>query len=238
MPAHARAPRPSVLALALLLALALGCAACAGQLAPAPAAPAAPSAQAELELLAGKDDPQSRLAAMRALRSLGRNEEAIAEANRLILRQPRSSQAFVERALAFSALGYAERALEDIEAALIIAPGNAAVLMVQGDLYFLLEMPDLAEQSYAKAIAAAPADPLGWVNRGVARDEQGRHAEAIADFTRALELDPRQASALANRGVSRSQAGDMPGMCEDYAAACALGQCRRLEDARLMGYCR
>jgi len=97
--------------------------------------------------------------------------------------------------------------------------------------------PAEAEASYSRAIELAPARPLAWINRGVARDEQGRFQEAIADFTQALALDPEEPSALANRGVSRSQAGDISGMCADYARACALGQCRRLIDAQGMGYC-
>ena len=77
-------------------------------------------------------------------------------------------------------------------------------------------------------------DPQGNAGsaRGVARDEQGRFAEAIADYTRALALEPGSASAYANRGVSRSQAGDIPGMCQDYGQACALGDCGRLADAQ------
>lgn len=193
--------------------------------------------QTALELLADRSEPEARLLAVRALRLLGRFDEAVAECNRLILREPRLAQAFVERGLTFSALGHGERGLEDLHAALVLAPEDITALLIQGDIFFMLERPAAAEDSYSKAIALAPERPLAWINRGVARDEQGRFEEAIADFTQALRLDPAQATALANRGVSRSQKGDMKGMCEDYVRACALGQCRRLLDARAMGYC-
>lgn len=193
--------------------------------------------QAALVLLEGRSDRAARLLVIQALRRLERFEAAVAEANRLIMKEPRLPAAFVERALALAALGHQERALEDCEAALVLEPANLPALLAQGDLYFALQLPDLAEASYSKAIKAAPAEPLAWINRGVSRDEQGRFAEAIADFTRALELDPGSAPAFAGRGVSRSQAGDMSGMCADYIRACALGICRRLEDARAMGYC-
>lgn len=253
---------PAPLALAFLVCLALAfCAACAGPARgpggqPSGSSSVPPSApgtlnraaalledspgldpQAALEMLAGHDEPEARLLAVRALRLLGRFDEAVAECNRLILREPRLARAFVERGLTFSALGHAERGLEDLRAALVLAPGDIDALLVQGDIFFMLERPAAAEDSYSQAIALAPERPLAWINRGVARDEQGRFEEAIADFTQALALDPAQASALANRGVSRSQTGDMRGMCEDYARACALGQCRRLLDARAMGYC-
>lgn len=220
----------------------------AASAAPSPAGPLARAAalleegpdenpQAALDLLHGRDEPAARLLAVRAQRRLGHLNEAVAGCNRLILRAPRLSEAFVERGLTFSALGQEENALEDLETALMLDSRNIAALLAQGDIFFMLEQPAAAEASYSQAIAVAPERPLAWINRGVARDEQGRFEEAIADFTHALELDPAQASALANRGVSRSQTGDMKGMCADYARACALGQCRRLLDARVMGYC-
>lgn len=195
------------------------------------------AALAALELLRGRTEPEARLLAAKALRQLGRLDEAVAECNRQILRTPRLAEAFVERGQSFSALGHGQRALEDFQAALVLEPKNIAALLAQGDAYFVLERPAEAEASYSRAIELAPARPLAWINRGVARDEQGRFQEAIADFTQALALDPAEASALANRGVSRSQAGDIPGMCVDYSRACALGQCRRLIDAQVMGYC-
>lgn len=195
------------------------------------------AALAALELLNGHAEPEARLLAAKALRQLGRLDEAVAECNRQILRTPRLAEAFVERGQSFSALGHGQRALEDFEAALLLDPKDIAALLAQGDAYFMLERPADAEASYSRAIKLAPERPLAWINRGVARDEQGRFQEAIDDFTQALALDPAQPSALANRGVSRSQAGDIPGMCADYARACALGLCRRLHDAHAMGYC-
>jgi tetratricopeptide (TPR) repeat protein len=191
-----------------------------------------------LTLLRDQAGAGAQLARVRAFRLLGRFEEAVAEINRLIRSSPRLPEAFVERARIFYAMGYDQRALEDCAAALQLAPGDFDALLAQGDMFFAMEMPESAEVSYTRAIEAAPDNPLAFINRGVARDEQGRYAEAIADYTRAIILDPESATAFADRGVSRSQIGDMAGMCADYRRACALGQCRRLGDARLMGYCQ
>lgn len=46
-----------------------------------------------------------------------------------------------------------------------------------------------AEGSYRLAICADPTVALYWFNLGVAVEDQGRHAEAIAAYERALELD-------------------------------------------------
>lgn len=238
---------------AVLLMAALPVFFCPRQADAAPSAPtttqsvsAVPHTDLErLAALEAKGDPQSRLEAIGILRAQGLAQEGVVRANRLILSagqadglpRPLLPAAFVERALCLWAAGAEERALEDLESALALDARNVPALMARGDLLFVREEPAGAEESYARAIAAQPTLVQGWVNRGVARDEQGRHQEAIADFTRALELDPSSASALANRGVSRSQAGDMDGMCRDYREACRLGRCERLAEARLMGYC-
>ncbi|OIO01509.1 MAG: hypothetical protein AUJ49_07535 [Desulfovibrionaceae bacterium CG1_02_65_16] len=193
--------------------------------------------EAALALLADRADPAARLARIEGLRLLGRANEAVAEANRQILDGRRLPEAFVARARALADAGASDRALEDCGSALRLDPKNLDALLTQGDLFFAMELPVPAEFSYTRAIEAAPTEPLPYINRGVARDDQGRYDEAIADFDRAITLDPSSAAAYANRGVSRSQTGDLAGMCADYRRACALGQCRRLEDARAMGYC-
>jgi tetratricopeptide (TPR) repeat protein len=233
----------------------LGLAACARPSAPAtPGTPAASAAAQPLEqarrLLAAQGDPETalvlldkdpgreaRLLRLEALRRLDRLDEAVAGANRLILEEPGRADAFVDRAITLALMGRLERALEDCGAALTRDPKNRTALLTQGDIFFMQELPALAEASYSLAVAAAPMYPLARINRAVARDELGRFDDAIADFSRAIELDPASATAWAGRGVSRSQAGDMAGMCADYLRACELGLCRRLDDARAVGYC-
>jgi tetratricopeptide (TPR) repeat protein len=188
---------------------------------------------------------EAGMLALRALayRQLGRNAEAVAALDRLMLSRrdlpPGAlADAFVERGLALAGLGHQARAAEDYEAALALDPRHVPALMARADQLFALEQPAEAEAWYSRIIALDPANALAHINRGVARDEQGRFAEAIADFTRALALDPGSPAAYVNRGVSRSQAGDMAGMCADYQAACRLGACHRLGEAQAMGYCQ
>jgi tetratricopeptide (TPR) repeat protein len=56
----------------------------------------------------------------------------------------------------------------------------------------------VAESSYRLAICAAPGVALYWFNLGVAVEDQGRHAEAIAAYERALEIDAGTANAHYN----------------------------------------
>lgn len=51
-------------------------------------------------------------------------------------------------------------------------------------------------------------------------------------------LPPRNRIRLFDvRGVLKLQKGDLEGMCEDFASACALGNCQNLARARRMGQC-
>jgi len=55
-----------------------------------------------------------------------------------------------------------------------------------------------AESCYRLAICADATVPLYWFNLGVALEDQGRHAEAIGAYERAIELGPGSADAHFN----------------------------------------
>ena len=56
----------------------------------------------------------------------------------------------------------------------------------------------VAESCYRLAICAAPEVALYWFNLGVAVEDQGRQAEAIAAYERAIEIDAGAANAHFN----------------------------------------
>jgi tetratricopeptide (TPR) repeat protein len=58
---------------------------------------------------------------------------------------------------------------------------------------------------------------LGWLHQGMGDDEQ-----AIADYDRAIALEPDHARAYHNRGVARFDQGDLEGAIADYTQAIAL----------------
>jgi tetratricopeptide (TPR) repeat protein len=61
-----------------------------------------------------------------------------------------------------------------------------------------------------------------YLNRGVARANQGDHVAALADFDTALQLDPNCEEALNSRGVSRMYLRDLPAALCDFDAAIRL----------------
>src|SRR5437763_8310728 len=63
-----------------------------------------------------------------------------------------------------------------------------------------------------------------YSNRGIAKQAQGDLSGAIADYTRAIELDPKYTKAYTNRGIAKEDKGDMDGAMADYTRAIELNQ--------------
>ena len=53
-------------------------------------------------------------------------------------------------------------------------------------------------------------------------DHDSAYDEALADYNRAIELDPRYAGAFANRGITRYATEDYAGAAADFGAAIEL----------------
>jgi lipoprotein NlpI len=67
-----------------------------------------------------------------------------------------------------------------------------------------------------KAIAAAPGDVRGHLLRGTFREALSQHAEAVADFTACLALDPACAEALDRRGSELFKLGHLAEALADF----------------------
>lgn len=68
-----------------------------------------------------------------------------------------------------------------------------------------------------------PRDKIAYCNRGISKDELGKHHEAIIDFNKAIQLDSKFAFAYFNRGFSKNALEDYDGSCEDWEKALELG---------------
>ncbi|MGE0375820.1 MAG: tetratricopeptide repeat protein, partial [Planctomycetaceae bacterium] len=79
-----------------------------------------------------------------------------------------------------------------------------------------------AEEAYSAAVAQFPDNPLVFNNRGMFYQSQQRHADAITDFTKAIELHPGHLEAHLNRGFTRLSSGDYPAAQSDFARAVEL----------------
>ena len=71
------------------------------------------------------------------------------------------------------------------------------------------------------SVITAYANPLAnnSFNSGVDKYEQGDFQGAITDFSKAIEINPQDASAFLNRGVAKTKLGDYPGSIADFTKA-------------------
>lgn len=71
-------------------------------------------------------------------------------------------------------------------------------------------------------VADHPTDAAGFTRRGATWLNRHDYDRAIADFTEAARLEPRQAKHLYNRGAARLAKGDDAGALDDFDAAIRL----------------
>ena len=74
---------------------------------------------------------------------------------------------------------------------------------------FLLSV---SEKVYAR-------DNSYYFNRAFDKEERGDHYGAIADYTKAIEIDPKKDKAYYNRGIAKTKLKDYYGAISDYNKA-------------------
>lgn len=62
-------------------------------------------------------------------------------------------------------------------------------------------------------------DAEAYYNRGIAYDNKGEYDRAIADYNKALEINPRHAGAYNNRGLAYYSKGEYDHAIADYNKA-------------------
>jgi eukaryotic-like serine/threonine-protein kinase len=127
-----------------------------------------------------------------------RHAEACADFGQAIRLQPRSAEAFINRGIAQTESGNYAAAIADLGHALEIDASLTRVYFLRataregaGDL-------EGASQDREAARREEPTDELSWIDRGRARVDTDPRG-ALADFDKALELNPRALPALQNK---------------------------------------
>jgi serine/threonine protein kinase/Flp pilus assembly protein TadD len=123
---------------------------------------------------------------------------ARADFDQAIRLRPDHGEAYVNRAVARLKDGHGAEAVEDLTRALELGAPAGRVQLIRARAREQAGDRAGAERDRAEALRCAPADEAAWVARGVARIDAAP-AEALADFDRALDRNPRYLPALENR---------------------------------------
>jgi len=89
-----------------------------------------------------------------------------------------------------------------------------------------------------EAVAADPADPDLYNNRGNVLSNMGKTREALADYDRAISMKTSDPAYFSNRGLAHERLGNQDRACADYKNACDLGDCEFYKSFKAEGHCR
>lgn len=127
---------------------------------------------------------------------------------------------------------------QQMERALTLAPQVPLLWCALGEAQLQLDLPQKALDSLDKALQFDPTLARALYTRGLAHLRLQQVALAESDLTTAINLRPNTAHWLRARGAVRMVREEYGPMCEDFSAACALGDCDGLITARKRDLCQ
>lgn len=168
-----------------------------------------------------KNAPDLRLYRGIAASRLKQYEQAIADFDATLKRQPKSAVAANERGDAWRALRDYGRALTDYTKAIDFAFDWPEAYRDRGYLYHLQGRYKEARGDFDRAIRLNRGDAEAWNGRALVWLAEGNGVKAISDFSRALKIAPESGAYYANRATARLIAGDLPRAIADFEQAVA-----------------
>ncbi len=157
----------------------------------------------------------------RALEHQRKGEHAKAEAllRDVLAQEPDHPDALHLLGLSLHGAGQHEAALELIERAIAVRPGEAMFHANAGAVALALGAEDRAADHQQRAIAADPGYADAYNNLAVLRERQGRLEEAVMLLEKAVALEPEHARAYGNLGNVLRRLGRFEDALEAYRRA-------------------
>ena len=134
-------------------------------------------------------------------RGTGKAQEALADLQRALDRDPRSADALREKGRAHSALGQMKEAEQAFRGALDLRSSDWATHNFLGALLLTGGRLEEAEAEFRRVTVLTPDNPRGYTNAGAVCFREGRLEDAEALFRRSAEIRPT-AAALSNLGTT------------------------------------
>lgn len=140
--------------------------------------------------------------------------------------------AYNNRGLFFMEKGQLDKAKEDLDKAIALAPYYYEAYYHRGMIFMNLGQYGQALKDLDKAIDLNPLFYSAYNNRGMVLGNMGQLDKAIEDFTTAISLNQTDVNAFLNRGLLLLQVGRIENAASDLRNACDLGNdfgCKTLQ---------
>jgi tetratricopeptide (TPR) repeat protein len=128
------------------------------------------------------------------LLQIQRPQDAIGHYRTALEGWPDNADLHLNYAVALAAMNDERHALDELDAAAALRPGDPRAYMAAGQLLLKLSRPDEARNAFQQAIAADPRSADAHDGLGKALEAMGRLAEAKEQFGQAKTLDPNTRS--------------------------------------------
>lgn len=159
---------------------------------------------------AGALSPDSVFAGMvqsLVYRSLFRIDDAVAAMERVLLAEPRNSDALIALARLKFGQGRLEEAFEITEKALGLSPDNPEILTLRGFIFLALQNTEEGMNSFEKSVRISPLNGESHMGLAVALMRKGRVGDALEEIAKASLLDPQRSLFLSYMGKMLYQIG-------------------------------
>jgi tetratricopeptide (TPR) repeat protein/tRNA A-37 threonylcarbamoyl transferase component Bud32 len=163
-------------------------------------------------------NPQFPYIKARALRDLGKNDEAVAVYRHIIRVRPNFWPAYNEIGYLLSRQFQYQKAAEAFGEAAAMAPRVALPLANQGTMFLLLHQEASAEDAFRRSLQRAP-NYVAYANLGNISFRRKDYRQALDDYAKARDLRPKSDAAWRNLADCYTMLGDTAQALESYGMA-------------------
>lgn len=147
----------------------------------------------------------------------GKYQDAILELTQLLVMDSKNADAYLLRAICYSASGNYKLAKPDYDKAIEIEPKVGKYYYNRGVFYDFQGKTKKALADYNLSIEFSPDDPSGYYNRAIIYDNQKDYLKSIDDYSMAIKLDSLNPDLYNNRGLAYKNSGQLENAISDYS---------------------
>jgi tetratricopeptide (TPR) repeat protein len=151
-------------------------------------------------------------------RDLGQHELAVKDFRKVVAMKPGTYSGYLAQGAIYAHQKEYERGIEEINKAIALDPDEDGAYVLRGFIYMQEKSkdPEKAIADFSKVIdRGGPWSVMAYTNRGLVLQDGKQYDKAIEDFTKVIEMDPRNAPAYCARGLALAFKGQFNRSIED-----------------------